>query len=419
MDYGVLPPEINSARMYLGPGPAPMLAAAAAWDGLAAELGRTASSYQSVIDELAGEGWLGPASASMAAAVTPYMAWMSLTGMQAERAASQASAAAGAFEAAFAMTVPPAEVAANRAQLMALIATNFIGQNTPAIAATEAQYGEMWAQDAAAMYGYAAHSASASVLIPFPQPAKITNPVGQISQAAAVAQATGTVAGTGMEDMLSQLMSTLPTALQGLASPLSSMSGLPGSLGTAASNATVAAPPLSDVITKILNFLSGADGSPLGNLLNSNLFNGLISAGYINPAVIFPAVTNGVSNINGLLPGVAAAPGGSNFNFPAFASLHGPASAPGLGEVTAAPGRSELVGRLSVPQSWTAAAQVENHAGAALPGAGWTSTALPESSAGTPGMPGVPVGSTVGRHFGSGPRYGFQVTVMPRPPAAG
>jgi PPE-repeat protein len=424
MDYGALPPEINSARMYLGPGSAPMLAAAAAWDGLAAELGRTASSYQSVIDELASEGWLGPASASMAAAVTPYMTWMSLTGLQAEHAAGQASAAAGAFEAAFAMTVPPAEVAANRAQLMALIATNFLGVNTPAIAAAEAQYSEMWAQDAVAMYGYAGSSAAASTLTPFGEPPQTTNPAGPVSQAAAVAQAAGTVAGTGTQDMLSQLTSTLPTALQGLASPLSSMSGLPGSLGTAASNATLAAPTPSGAIANILNFLSGTDGSPLGNFLNSNLFNGLSSAGYVNPAVIFPAVTNGMSNISGLQPGAVAAPGGSSFNFPAFASLHGPASVPGLGGVTAAPARSVLVGQLSVPQGWTAATQVANHAGAALPGGGWTSTAGPAPGAagavpaGVPGMPGMP-GAGMGAHFGSGPRYGFRPTIMPRPPAAG
>jgi len=220
MDFGALPPEINSARMYFGPGSAPMLAAAAAWEGVADELRSTASTYQSVISELTGEDWLGPTSALMSTAVTPYLTWMRVTGAQAEQTAANAVSAAAAFENAFAMTVPPAEVAANRAQLAALVASNFIGQNTPAIAATEAQYGEMWAQDASAMYSYAASSASASVLRPFTQPAQIANPAGQIGQAAAVAQASGTTAGTGTQDALSQLMSTLPTALQGLASPL-------------------------------------------------------------------------------------------------------------------------------------------------------------------------------------------------------
>ena len=55
-------------------------------------------------------------------------------------------------------------IAANRVLLATLVATNFFGQNTPAIAATEAQYMEMWAQDAAAMYGYAGSSALATEL---------------------------------------------------------------------------------------------------------------------------------------------------------------------------------------------------------------------------------------------------------------
>src|SRR3984885_10774013 len=207
MDFGALPPEINSARMYFGPGSGPMLAAAAAWDGVADELRSTASTYRSVISELTDEGWLGPASASMAAAVAPYVTWMNVTGVQAEQTAAKAAAAAGAFEAAFASTVPPAAGAANPAQLIALVATNVIGQNTPAIAATEAQYGEMWAQDAAAMYGYAANSASASTLKPFAQPVQTTKPAGQASQAAAVAQTTGASAGAGTQDMLAQLMS--------------------------------------------------------------------------------------------------------------------------------------------------------------------------------------------------------------------
>jgi PPE-repeat protein len=52
-------------------------------------------------------------------------------------------------------------VAANRSLLMSLIATNLLGQNAAAIAATETQYTEMWAQDAAAMYGYAGQSSAA------------------------------------------------------------------------------------------------------------------------------------------------------------------------------------------------------------------------------------------------------------------
>lgn len=65
MDFAALPPEINSIRMYSGPGSAPMLAAVTAWDGLAAELRSTAAAYETVIAVLTGDGWLGPASESM------------------------------------------------------------------------------------------------------------------------------------------------------------------------------------------------------------------------------------------------------------------------------------------------------------------------------------------------------------------
>ena len=186
MDFGAFPPEINSARMYAGPGAGSMLAAAAAWDGLAADLHSTSAAAGSVVSGLTGESWQGVSSASMAAAVAPYLTWMSTTAGQIEQVANQARAAAAAYEAAFAMTVPPAVIAANRAQLMALIATNILGQNTPAILATEAHYTEMWAQDAAAMYGYAASSASAGTLTPMTPPAPTANPAGLAGQATAV-----------------------------------------------------------------------------------------------------------------------------------------------------------------------------------------------------------------------------------------
>src|SRR5246500_2523232 len=175
LDFGALPPEFNSGRMYVGAGSGPMLAAASAWDELATELQSTAASYGSTISSLAAGPWTGPSSIAMTAAATPYVAWMSATGAQAEQAATQAKLAAGAYETAFAATVPPPVIATNRALLAALIATNFLGQNTPAIAATEAEYMEMWAQDAGAMYAYAASSASFSQLTSFTEPPQTTN----------------------------------------------------------------------------------------------------------------------------------------------------------------------------------------------------------------------------------------------------
>ncbi|MCV7425495.1 PPE family protein [Mycobacterium montefiorense] len=205
MDFGMLPPEVNSGRMYAGPGAGPMLAAAAGWDGLAAQLHSAAASYESTVSNLT-SAWLGPSSAMMAAAITPYMAWMTAAAAQSEQTANQARAAAAAYEAAFVATVPPPVVAANRAQLTALIATNIFGQNTPAIMATNAQYTEMWAQDAAAMYGYAGSSATAAQVTPFSQPPRTTNPAGTADQSAALAQATGT-APANAQSTLSQAMS--------------------------------------------------------------------------------------------------------------------------------------------------------------------------------------------------------------------
>ena len=114
MDFGTYPPEINSLRMYAGPGAAPMLTAAQAWQALAAELHSAASSYQSVVSGLTAGPWQGPASASMAAAAASYVTWLQATAAQAEETAAQAKSAAAAYQTAFTSTVPPAIVAANR-----------------------------------------------------------------------------------------------------------------------------------------------------------------------------------------------------------------------------------------------------------------------------------------------------------------
>jgi PPE-repeat protein len=227
MDYGALPPEINSGRMYSGPGCGSMLAAATTWDGLAEDLHSTAASYQPVIWDLTGAAWLGPASVAMTAATDPYLSWVTKTAELCEQTATQARAAAAAYEAAFAITVPPPMVAANRAQLMALIATNILGQNTPAIAATEGDYGEMWAQDAGAMYEYASASAAASALPPFTSPPPTTNPAGVAGQVAAVAHSSATSAGAGSFLQLLSLLSPVNLTVASASTAITS-TGMPG-----------------------------------------------------------------------------------------------------------------------------------------------------------------------------------------------
>jgi PPE-repeat protein len=190
---------------------------------LAAELNSAALSYDKVITTLSSDEWVGPASASMAQAAEPYVAWMTTTTAKAEQAAAQARAAAAAYETALAATVPVPLVAANRAELTQLVSTNVLGQNTSAIAANEAQYGEMWAQDATAMYGYAGQSAAATKVSAFSAAPQVASPTAQATQAAATTSATATSAGTA-QSMLSELVSSLPNQLQSLASPAATTS---------------------------------------------------------------------------------------------------------------------------------------------------------------------------------------------------
>lgn len=405
MDYGILSPEINSGRMYAGPGSAPMLAAASAWDGLAAELSAAATSYSTVVLELTEGSWQGSASAAMAAAAAHYVTWMNSLAAQANQTASQAQSAAAAFEAAYAMTVPPAVVAANRAQLAALLATNVLGQNTPAIAVNEAQYGEMWAQDAAAMYAYAGSSAAAATVTPFSSPPDTTNAAAAASQGGAVSQAAAASSSAGVQSTLSQVVSTVPSALQGLATPVqtaptsSILAGIGAPLGLAPGDITNL---LSNLASSSLTPMSVAGFTQVG--ADSSVIRALNAIPVPGDA---PGVAGGgIAAINAVGPAAPATAGGA------------PVSA-GIGQAT-------LVAKMSVPQGWAAAVPAANLPTNSLPAAaeGW---AIPPDAgmaemappAGMPGMPGVS-GGLGNRGYGfAAPRYGFKPAVVSRPPAAG
>ncbi|WP_231513240.1 PPE family protein [Mycobacterium paragordonae] len=154
VNFSVLPPEINSLRMFLGAGSAPMLEASAAWSGLAEELGSAADSFSSVTTNLAGQAWQGPAAQAMARAARPYADFLRAASVRATTASSGAKSVASIFEAAKAATVHPEVIAANRQAFVQAVRTNIFGFNAPFIAAAEAAYEEFWATDVAAMVGY-------------------------------------------------------------------------------------------------------------------------------------------------------------------------------------------------------------------------------------------------------------------------
>lgn len=346
MDFAVLPPEVNSARMYAGPGSGPMLAAAMAWDELAAALQSTANSYQAEITALTSGPWVGPSSASMVAAITPYLEWMRTTGAQAEETANQARMAAFAYETAFAETVPPPVVTANRTQLAALVATNVLGQNTPAIAATEAEYGEMWARDTAAMFGYAGTTASATRLTPFAQPDPTSN--SGAGQSDAVAQATGTAAGS-TSNAVQQSFSAVPNLLSNVsAAPLAAPS-------------PASATDLLGLGSDLLTFFVDAPASVAGLTIDTP--GTLIAV----PFDIAGALTGfHTDDIVSGWAGVQSWPGTGAVPPTPFPVITNPAG--GFGTLASAGlGQANTVGGLSVPPGWTAAAPAIRPAALVLP----------------------------------------------------
>jgi PPE-repeat protein len=395
LDFSALSPDINSARMYAGPGSGSMRAAAAAWNAVALETRTAAANYGSVIKALASESWLGPSSALMAAKISRYEEWLTTTATQAEQAGAQANAAAAAYESAFAMTVPPAAVAANRTQLSNLVATNIFGQNTPAIAANEAQYGDMWAQDATAMNTYAATSNAAAQMAPFASPLTATsNDTSDPSNDPASVSDPPADPSGGLLDWL------------GLSDNSANNNyGLGG----------------------LLNYLDGQDGSLFGSLMNNASFSGLSNAfttnGILNPTSFVDSATAynflyasaAGTEVNSLAAGL-----GMGVTRSLEAGLSGSVTSAGLGQAS-------LVGALSAPPTWGATgATVTQVAATTRLGAGayqgvGLATPMVMEDAGGVGMPGMPLAGMVDPHEDefAQPIYGSRPRVIGRPPAAG
>ncbi|MFZ1176171.1 MAG: PPE family protein [Mycobacterium sp.] len=295
MHFATLPPEINSGRMYTGPGSESMISAATAWDGLAARLYEMAADYSSVTSKVA-QPWRRPAAMAMAQAAAPHIEWLNTVGTQAEQAATRARSVARAYESALAAMVSPAVIDANRAQRMSLVSTNCLGQTGPAIADTDAEYEQMWAQDTDALYAYAGAAADASAVTAFTPPPATAGPAGQ--DAAGIRTSWALTAAPDVISAGSQVMSAIPEALQALSfSPLTTF------------DASLS--PVTSSLSK-LSSLSAPSGFAISHLNSLNKAAALRS--------LFPK------------PGRA-----------------------GGAVITAGLGRGTSIGTLSVPRAWTTA----------------------------------------------------------------
>lgn len=330
MYFSWLPPETNSGNLYAGPGSGPLRAAAASWDRLAGELQAAADDYAAAVAGLTAETWSGPSAESMAAAAEPYAAWMSGTAATAAEAAAQAQAAAAAYETAYAAVVPPEVVADNRARLISLLATNLVGQNTAAIAATEAQYMEMWAQDAAVMQSYAVSAAAATKISAFTEPPQTTT--GNAPVANPILQA-----GADLANKYTAFFNNM----------LNSLTGAPDAGSTFAAMYSALKVPLG--FTTQFNDVSMLANFPIQNFLK-----------------FAPPLGRALVDIPATRLGAGLA----------LPSSGGLASA-----VSAGMGEANLVGSLSVPPAWAGQSPAIRLAVSAMPGVGASgaSAAVPGS----------------------------------------
>ena len=380
-DFAAQPPELISAKIYTGPGAESLTAAAAAWDALAGELQSTATQFQSTISSLVGGDWTGPSAEAAAASAAPYVAWLGTTAGQAEQTAGQAKAAASAYETALAATVPPAEILANRTQLLQLVPANIFGQYNAAIAALEAEYAQFWAQDVAAITGYAGSSQSAtSGLGSFTEAPQTTNNNGTAAQAASTAQAAA-------------------------ADPLDP-TGILAQLETDVNSFSKALTSFNSTYTNF--FTNGLNLLPGGSSLSSAYQGGLSLLNSVGSQATYTNVVNSTTSL-----GISQwknffiyQPWSHGIGLGSLgAGLSSPGHLGGLGigakAASAALGSAHTVGKLSVPPSWAGATPAIRLAATSLPDGAFAATAAPTMEIPLSAMNQASLGSLAGGALGS------------------
>ncbi|WP_293000794.1 PPE family protein [Mycobacterium sp.] len=377
-DFAAQPPELISAKIYSGPGGESLQTAAAAWDALAGELQSVATQFESTIAGLVGGEWTGPSAEAAAAAAQPYVAWLGTTAGQAEQTAGQARAAASAYEAALAATVPPAEIVANRAQLLQLVPANIFGQYNAAIAALEAEYAQFWAQDVAAITGYSASAQSATTgLGSFTEAPQTTNAAGTTAQAAATqAAAVAPLDPSG-------ILTAIETNLNSFSTALTSFNNTYTNFFTNAFNLIPGGSGVSSAYQSLLTFANNVGSqATYTNVVNSTQSLGISQW---KNFFIYQPWSHGI--------GLGSLGAG----------LSSPGHLGGLGikAASAAVGGAHTIGKLSVPPSWAGATPAIRLAATSLPDGAFAATAAPTMEVPLSALNQASLGSLAGGALGS------------------
>ncbi len=214
MLWHAMPPELNTARLMAGAGPAPMLAAAMGWEALAAAMDAQAIELTARLNSL-GEAWTGGGSDKALNAALPMVTWLQGASAQAKTRGLQAAAQAAAYTQALATTPSLPEIAMNHITTAVLTATNFFGINTVPIAFNEMDYFiRMWTQAAVAMDVYQAETLANTLFEKIEPMTSILDP--GMSQS---------MASSPLMGMTSQMTGVSTSQLSATASQVAEMSG--------------------------------------------------------------------------------------------------------------------------------------------------------------------------------------------------
>ncbi|HME48072.1 PPE domain-containing protein [Mycobacterium sp.] len=415
--YWGIPPETNDFRLRTGPGAAAVIPHILAYEEASAV--HLEQAQQMVATTMAtNSSWIGAGDMAMNETSLPMAAYIDVVGAHAQTAAQTINAAGQAHSGAVASSIPYPTVIANRVRETALESTNVIGQNSPAIAEANFEYGEYWAQNAGAMMGYlsAAVPLIQALSVPLAPSPLGANPAGMAAEVASLA-VTGTEAGVqGMGNVLQQAATAgsttadtgagvaagVASGVAGAASAASGSASQGGQAGSSTGEPAAAgqqgqaeaqmlqsaqgmAGPMTSAPSSLLQgatqplsqlgqapgMIGGQLGSLMGPMMSSMAGGGLGGAPPLSDLALNgpAAAAGGLGGANG---GFAAGGGGSAIS----AALTKPSA-----------GSSAMAGPVGVPTSWWAspgAGAAEEKAPAGVRGA-----AAPGGAMG-PGMYGMP-----------------------------